>query len=262
MNLLQKVERPEWLISGEKQKCYMSNGKAHLDGCYFLTMDIKKFYDNCKREPVYQFFVQKMKTSPDIAKILTDISTYNGGIPTGCPTSQMIAFYAYLDMFLEVDEAAQAYHCKFTLYVDDMTFSSSQPFSPKQLTQRVDCILRKYGHKLKYRKVRYYSPSDYKTITGTVITPKRTLAVPNALQNRIYQGFQEVKKIPDGETYSEETIKRVLSLKGRIQAARQIETGKFPEIMRLTSKIKIQESSGSLNAQKFMRYKQDGGDKP
>ena len=55
LQLLQKVERPEWLISGEKGKCYIDNGKKHIDSNYFLTMDIKKFYDNCKREYVFCF---------------------------------------------------------------------------------------------------------------------------------------------------------------------------------------------------------------
>lgn len=38
--LLHRVIRPEWLISGEKQKCYIDNGKAHLDGKYVLTVII------------------------------------------------------------------------------------------------------------------------------------------------------------------------------------------------------------------------------
>ena len=38
----------------------------------------------------------------DIAEILTAIVTYNGTIPTGCPTSQIIAFYAYQNMFQEI----------------------------------------------------------------------------------------------------------------------------------------------------------------
>lgn len=97
--LLHRVIRPIWLISGEKQKCYIDNGRTHLDGKYVLTVDIKKFYDNCTREPVYQFFVQKLKTSPDVDKKLTDIITYNGGIPTGCQTSQIMAFYAILICF-------------------------------------------------------------------------------------------------------------------------------------------------------------------
>ena len=55
-SLIQKVERPEWLVSGEKGKCYIDNGKKHIHSNYFLTMDIKKFYDNCEREYVFLFF--------------------------------------------------------------------------------------------------------------------------------------------------------------------------------------------------------------
>lgn len=240
--LLHRVIRPEWLISGEKQKCYINNGKAHIDGKYVLTVDIKKFYDNCTREPVYQFFVQKMKTSPDVAKKLTNIITYNGGIPTGCPTSQIMAFYAYSDMFSEISDLAKQFGCKFTLYVDDMTFSSKEPFSPDQLSQMIDCVLRKYGHKPKYRKVRYYGPSDYKPITGTVVTPEHSLVVPNGLQKTIYNAFQTVKPLIGAEICSEDDAKRILSLKGQIQAARNIEEGKFPEIGRLTNQIKMSSS--------------------
>lgn len=240
--LLHRVIRPEWLISGEKQKCYINNGKAHIDGKYVLTVDIKKFYDNCTREPVYQFFVQKLKTSPDVAKKLTDIITYNGGIPTGCPTSQVMAFYAYSDMFSEISDLAKQCGCKFTLYVDDMTFSSKEPFSPDQLSQMIDCVLRKYGHKPKYRKVKYYGPSDYKPITGTVVTPKHSLVVPNGLQKTIYNAFQTVKPLIGTEICSEDDAKQILSLKGQIQAARNIEGGKFPEIGRLINQIKLSDS--------------------
>lgn len=83
-----------------------------------------------------------------------------------------MAFYAYSDMFSEIADAAKQCSCKFTLYVDDMTFSSKEPFSPDRLRQMIDCILRKYGHKPKYSKVKYYGFSDYKPITGTIVTPE------------------------------------------------------------------------------------------
>lgn len=236
--LLQRVIRPDWLISGEKQKCYIDNGKAHLDGRYVLTIDIKKFYDNCKREPVYQFFVRKLKTSYDVAEILTNIVTYHSGIPTGCPTSQIMAFYAYEDMFTEIHDLAQRNNCKFTLYVDDMTFSSKEPFSKKQLTRSIDCVLRKYGHKPKYAKVKYYTHLDYKPITGTIVTPKQVLSVPNGLQKTIYDGFQKLKPAIRNANCSLEEEKQILSLKGQIQTARNIEEGIFPEILRLTNQIK------------------------
>ena len=194
-----------------------------------------------------------MKTSPDVAKKLTDIITYNGGIPTGCPTSQIMAFYAYSDMFSEISDLAKQFGCKFTLYVDDMTFSSKEPFSPDQLSQMIDCVLRKYGHKPKYRKVRYYGPSDYKPITGTVVTPEHSLVVPNGLQKTIYNAFQTVKPLIGAEVCSEDDAKQILSLKGQLQAARNIEGGKFPEIGRLINQIKVSDSQVASRQKKRAR---------
>lgn len=237
--LLQRVERPTWLISGEKGKCYIDNGKAHLLGTYVLTIDIKKFYDNCKREPVYRFFIDDLKTSNDVAARLTDIVTFGNGIPTGCPTSQLLAFYAYQKMFAEINDVAIAFNCKFTLYVDDMTFSSTTPFNPKILAREVDIILRKYGHKPKYRKVKYYSEHDPKPITGTIVTPEHTLDVPNNLQMKVYMNFQDIKHRQGEFPVSDEEEKLLLKLKGQIQAARNIDDARFPEIGRITSQINL-----------------------
>ncbi len=235
LQLLQKVERPDWLISGEKGKCYVDNGKMHINSNYFLTIDIKKFYDNCKREYVYSFFKKRMKMAGDIAGICTDIVTYEGGIPTGCPTSQLLAFYAYEDMFIEIQEIAEKYGCIYTVYVDDMTFSSDKPFLVNKMIREIDCVLRKYGHKPKYKKVKYYSHGQYVPITGTIVTGQHELKVPNRLQKRVYDDFQEIKKYQG--TLGEEEQRKLNSLKGRIQASENIEKGKFPEIKRLTNMI-------------------------
>lgn len=251
LRLVQRVERPEWLISGEKGKCYIDNGKAHLLGSYVLTIDVKKFYDNCKREPVYQFFIQRLKVSKDVAALLTDIVTYNGGIPTGCPTSQMMAFYAYQEMFTEINEIAQRFYCKFTLYVDDMTFSSEESFSPNLLSQEVDKVLRKYGHKPKYQKVKYYSKHDPKPITGTIVTPEHTLDVPISLQRKVYDNFQEIKHFQGKTVTSQDDEKTLLRLRGQIQSVRNIDSTRFPEIGRITSLIRlpIQEKGSSSKRQ-------------
>lgn len=245
--LLQNIERPCWLISGEKGRCYIDNGKAHQLSNYVLTIDIKKFYDNCKREPVYQFFVNYLKTSNDVAKILTDVVTYNQGIPTGCPTSQLIAYYSYQDMFEEINTLSQAYGCKFTLYVDDMTFSNIFSFKQKSLANEVDKVLRKYGHKPKYCKIKYYSKHDPKPITGTIIMPNHQLEVPNNLQKKVYDNFQIIKDVDISSPYSFEYEKMLLSLKGQLQAVKNINPKKFPEITRLTNKIPVSMQSKKMD---------------
>lgn len=243
LRLIQFIERPEWVIAGTKEKSYIDNGEFHLKSNYALMVDIKKFYDNCKREYVYRFFHDKMLNSPDVAEILTNIVTYEGGIPTGCPTSQLIAYYAYEDMFASIKKIADNYGCLFSLYVDDMTFSSEKPFDLNALKRAVDIELRKYRHRPKYKKIKYYSKNDPKPITGTIVTKDNTLVTPNKLQEKVYNGFQDIKNM-DIDDNSEETIKKIAALQGRIQASKNIEgVNKFPEIERITKQI-CKEHSG------------------
>jgi RNA-directed DNA polymerase len=232
LRLLRNVQRPEWLISGERGKSYITNGQMHVNSDYLLTMDIKKFYDNCKREYVYRFFVDTMKTSHDIAEILADIVTFNRGIPTGCPTSQVLAYYAYQDMFINIHSIAQKHNCIFTLYVDDMTFSSETPFNPRQLMNSVDIELRRFGHKLKYKKVKYYSKGKHKLVTGVVVSKNHNLLIPNRLHENIYKGTKHVKKLMVNKENigDQEFIKSSYSLQGRVQAARNVEKSIFPEV--------------------------------
>lgn len=236
--LLQSIEHPEWLISGTKGKSYIDNGKYHCKSSYVLTMDIEKFYDNCTRENVYSFFKNKMCTSSDVAEILTNIVTFNNGIPTGCPTSQIIAFYAYEEMFSNIKKIADKYGCIFSVYVDDLTFSSDKAFDAEKLKRDVDIELRRYKHKPKNKKIKYYSKYEAKPITGTIVTKEHELATPNSLQHKIYTDFQDIKN--DCLSSDEELYKKIQVLEGRIQASKNIEIGanKFPEISRLTNRIK------------------------
>lgn len=236
LSLLQYIERPSWLISGEKGKCYIDNGLAHLNANYMLAIDIKKFYDNCRRNGVYRFFIDRMQTAPDVAEILTNIVTHNNGIPTGCPTSQLIAYYAYEDMFRQISQCAESYGCIFTLYVDDMTFSSCDPFAWQKLAREVDIILRRFGHRPKYSKVKFYSKATAKPITGTIITSNHNMDVPNQLQKKVYDNFQTLKVL-DEQCKLEEAAKTKQKLIGQIQASRNIDDSRFPEIYRITNTI-------------------------
>jgi hypothetical protein len=224
LTLLTPINRPEWLMAGERGKSYIDNAMRHCKSDYFLTIDIRKFYDNCKRENIYRFIVDSLQTSNDVAGKLTDLMTMEGGIPTGAPTSQLMAYYAYSDMFNKIADEATRQGCRFSLYVDDMTFSSNVPFDPKKLANNIDIILRRYGHKPKYKKVKYYSRGKIKIITGVGITADHRLTVPNKRRHDIVKNYKVLK------TSSENIQAELPSLKGKLNSALQIEAEIFPEI--------------------------------
>ncbi|WP_248548440.1 reverse transcriptase family protein [Paenibacillus odorifer] len=223
--LLIRVERPAWLISGERGKSYIDNAKMHQHCNYALCMDIKSFYTNTKREYVFRFFTDKMLMSKDTAKILTDIVTYIGSIPTGSPASQLISYYAYHQMFLEIESISKKHDCIFSLYVDDMTFSSMEPIRARTLTKEIDIILRKHGHRPSYSKTKYYSKTEAKPITGVTLSRYGELLIPNSLHSKIKRDSELALK------KSELINKNQLNtFRGRLQAARIVKKSAFPEL--------------------------------
>lgn len=228
--LLQPIIRPSWLMSSVKGKSYIDNGKAHVNAKYALAMDIEKFYDRCTREYVYRFFVDKLKTAPDVAKVLTDVVTYNGIIPTGSPASQVLAYFAYEDMFVELEQRAVALGCNFTLLVDDTTTSSVVPFNKERLIADITRVMKKYGHNPKKEKTQYYAKDKPKPITGTVVTTDNNLAVPKRLQSEIYTIFQKLKSIESKMNGNVEFSSEVAVLSGKLQAAVNINPKIFPNI--------------------------------
>lgn len=65
---------------------------------------------------------------------------------------------------------------------------------------------------------------------------KKDIDSQTLIRYYINDDFQELKLF-DRKELSDDEIKKLNSLKGRIQASRNIEEGKFPEINRLTNLI-------------------------
>lgn len=228
-NLLSRISIPNWVFSGCKGVCHVDNGKYHEHSVYFIQSDLHAFYDSCSRERVYRLFKDRFKCSSDVSALLSDLTTLtleDGStvIPTGSPCAQLVAFFAYQDMFNELHNLARNHGCKFSLYVDDLTFSSKMPFSnPAVFKKKLLQIVTRYGHSLSLSKTAYRSADETKIVTGVAITKEGVSAIPNKLRYKIVQGTAQSCA---GDTST------ALSTLGRISSARMIEPSSFPEAER------------------------------
>lgn len=153
--LLNRIEKPEWVISGKKGKSYVDNAKMHQFNNNICTIDIEKFYDSTKEIYVYNFFKNTMNMSTDIATILTSLVTFEGRIPTGIPTSQLIAFLSYKDIFTKIYEICQKQDITFSLYVDDITLSSNKIIS-KNIKYKINSLLNLSNLNIKKSKTYFF----------------------------------------------------------------------------------------------------------
>lgn len=226
LKYLSRIETPDWLISGKKGRSYIDNAKFHESYNYVTTSDISNFYPSCKRKDIFKMFRYTFKMQPDIAGIITDLVAFEQSLPTGAPTSQLVAFWTYKDIFVNINEIANTYDATFTLYVDDMTFSCENPL-PNKLINQVDSELKKVGLELKKQKTKFYGKNDFKIITGVAADVNGSLKVPNRLRKDIIEGFIQFKNLS-----GEEKEKKRISVLGKIYSARQIEPTIFPEVYR------------------------------
>lgn len=228
-NLLSRISIPNWVFSGCKGVCHVDNGKYHEHSVYFIQSDLHAFYDSCSRESVYRLFKDRFKCSSDVSALLSDLTTLtleDGStvIPTGSPCAQLVAFLAYQDMFNELHNLASNHGYKFSLYVDDLTFSSKTPFSnPAIFKKKLLQIVKRYGHSLSLSKTAYRGADETKIVTGVAITKEGVSAIPNKLRHKIVEGTVQ--------SCAGDTITAQSTL-GRISSARMIESNAFPEAKR------------------------------
>jgi len=208
-SLLAKIETPNWLFSGKKGCSYIDNASFHQESQYVVTCDIKSFYSNCTKERVFQTFRYVFKISEDVSWVLANLLSYKNIIPTGSPSSQIIAFWAYYPTFRRISKLAESYNAVISLYVDDITISSTEPI-PKAIALEVKKELEKVGHTVKTSKTKRYGKKDYKLITGVVISPDGELMVPNRRRKKLADSINQNSSLS--------------SIQGQIRSAQMIDS--------------------------------------
>lgn len=219
--LLNRIEKPQWVISDKKGKSYVDNAKIHQLNNNICTIDIEKFYDSTREIYVYNFFKNTLSTSTDIAAILTTLVTYEGRIPTGTPTSQLIAFLSYEDIFTKIYEICKEQDIIFSLYVDDITLSSNKIIN-KSIKYKINSILNLRDLNIKKSKTNFFSKKVNKSVTGTIIDVNKNIRLENKKRKEIIDLYKECI---NPNTYS---IEKLVKLNGKMNDATQVEKGIFP----------------------------------
>ena len=175
--LFSRVQSPDYCHGAKTGRSYRSNAHAHVGAQSVATFDLKDFFPSTTSKQVFRFFHKHLQCSPDVAGLLTDLCTYKRALPTGAPSSPILAYWANCGLFETLDQRGNALQLKLSVYVDDITFSGDA--IPRSLTDQVEGIVKSYGHTLSEHKTKIFGPGRPKHVTGVVISGG-ALRVPHA----------------------------------------------------------------------------------
>ncbi len=123
-NLLSKAKLPDGVLGGVIGSSIDTLAQIHCEQEAVLSIDLKSFYPNIESGRVFKFF-KRSGCRNDVCEILTDITTLNGSLPQGFPTSPMLANLIAFDLDNQHLSYCKKHRIRRTRWVDDITFSGS-----------------------------------------------------------------------------------------------------------------------------------------
>lgn len=212
--LLDRIEPPEYLHSAFRGRSYVTNALQHQLDERLAKIDIRAFFPKSSGQRVFDCFRYAFGCSPDVAAVLTKLTTKDGHLPTGGSTSCILSFYAYQRMFDEIHALAKGRGIVMTCCVDDMTFTG-EGATPGFLNE-VRLIVG--GYQLKTHKRRYFEAWQAKVVTGVVLTP-RGVRLPNRRRRKLHETYLAM----NDEADPVEKVSLGEELLGRATEAAQVE---------------------------------------
>jgi RNA-directed DNA polymerase len=147
--ILSTIPMPSHLKGSIKGRNNIDNVKVHRGNKYHFQTDLTNFFGFVTNKMVFQM-LRSFGFSPDVAHLLTALTTYKGHLPQGTPTSPTLANLVGLVTFDNtILEICQRLNIKYSRYVDDLWFSANTDFKNVE-QQFLEAILNAgflYSHK-------------------------------------------------------------------------------------------------------------------
>ncbi len=150
----------------------MSNANPHIGKPYLLKLDIKDFYASIKGNHLIPLFKNHLNVNDEVAYLLTLLCTKNNNLPTGAPTSSVVAELFMHEFDRRVLARIDQFKCTYTRYADDISISSETKMHHKAVANFIQGELDAFDLKLNQEKTLFLGPNQAKYVTGIKVNEK------------------------------------------------------------------------------------------
>ncbi|MDP9080307.1 MAG: reverse transcriptase family protein [Bacteroidota bacterium] len=181
-----EFELPGSMYGGVPGRNNFDNAVPHKNNNFFLSIDLRNFFGNITNSVVHQTLVSNGFTREE-ASFITRITTFKGSLPQGAPTSTTLANMSFAPVALLLENFCQERNITFTVFVDDLTFSSKKCF--KNEIGDILLLLKNNGFYVNHKKIHYKKHSF--EITGLYVKRGKLHLHREVLKNIHKPGIKE-----------------------------------------------------------------------
>lgn len=216
-SLLRPLNFAEDIHGGVRKRSPATNATTHVGQPVVVSLDIGDFFPSVTNGHVFSVWRCSLRYSPRLSSLLTKLTTYEGHLPQGAPTSTALANLALDRADAKIRRLCVEKGLTFSRFVDDVSFGGAEA---RSIINDVVLILRQAGFRVPHRKMKIMPSSKPQLVTGIQINNRPNL--PREKRKRIRAQIHLIKrKKVDPEQLG--TIEK--SVRGRIANLQSISPG-------------------------------------
>ena len=205
--LLSSIVFPDHIQGGVTGRSPITNASAHVGAPLVVMLDVRKCFPSITNKHIFHAWRTMLGCTPTISHLLTKLTTYEGHLPQGAPTSTTLANIVLARCDEEIRIWCSHYGITYTRFVDDLVFSGN---SARSVINNVVEVLKRNGFRAPHAKQKIMGPRVRHQITGVVANT--TLGVAREKRAKVRAEIHRLRFIENPD----KAKKAALSIQGRI----------------------------------------------
>ena len=187
LNIFSKVDFPEYLQGSLKGRDFVTNASLHKEKQILICEDVKGFFPSVRAVYVEDVWCGFFGFAPEVARLLTQLTTKDGSLPQGSIASSFLAnlvMWRY-EPLLHTKLAQRG--ITYSRYVDDMVMSAATHLDKETQTwviAQVYGMLAQHGLRASRKKHEVFSASKPMIATKLIVNRKPSLSPKKRSQVR------------------------------------------------------------------------------
>jgi RNA-directed DNA polymerase len=220
---------PSSVQGGIKGRSVRSNAAHHVRKPLVIAMDVKNFFPSVTPRKVFSIFT-RLGADAEVAGILTKLTTWNGQLPQGAPTSTDLANLALARVDMRIAGFCRQHGFSYSRYVDDITVSG--PMKLRKFKNLLPRIIEEEGFLVKAEKTEIMPIGTRQLVTKVVVNEGTNLPREKRQQLRL-------------EVVKQDSANLSPSLKGQINWLRYLNPQAAANILHRARKPRRDNEKGS-----------------
>jgi RNA-directed DNA polymerase len=194
-NILDKLSTSSHSKGFEIGSSTLQNAVPHVGANFVLNIDFENFFPSVNASKVYSVF-NSIGYNKEMCVLLTNLCTYNSGLPQGAPTSPKLANLACAQLDARIHGYAGPRGIIYTRYADDITLSAQTADKIFKAKTFLSYVVPNEGLTINEKKTEISGTRRRKTVTGLVVSENRVgvgREKRRKLRSNIHKLFKEEK---------------------------------------------------------------------